>query len=70
MTTNKGPVALFYPELSAAAAERVTFGVEGTVMGGTPLLRVGRELLAAAGVSRIQESQRHDQLHPDPHGRR
>jgi homoserine dehydrogenase len=29
-------------------------GVEGTVMGGTPLLRVGRELLAAAGVSRIQ----------------
>ncbi|HRN67841.1 MAG TPA: homoserine dehydrogenase [Promineifilum sp.] len=55
VTTNKGPVALFYPELSAAAAERgVMFGVEGTVMGGTPLLRVGRELLAAAGVSRIQ----------------
>ncbi len=55
VTTNKGPIALFYPELSAAAAERgVMLGVEGTVMGGTPLLRVGRELLATAGVSRIQ----------------
>jgi homoserine dehydrogenase len=55
VTTNKGPIALFYPELSAAAAERgVMLGVEGTVMGGTPLLRVGRELLSAAGVSRIQ----------------
>lgn len=55
VTTNKGPVALFYPELSAAAAERgVMFGVEGTVMGGTPLLRVGRDLLADAGVLRIQ----------------
>ncbi len=55
VTTNKGPIALFYPELSAAAAERgVMLGVEGTVMGGTPLLRVGRDLLATAGVSRIQ----------------
>ncbi len=55
VTTNKGPVALFYPELSAAAAERgVMLGVEGTVMGGTPLLRVGRDLLADAGVLRIQ----------------
>lgn len=55
VTTNKGPVALYYPELSAAAAERgVMLGVEGTVMGGTPLLRVGRDLLADAGVLRIQ----------------
>jgi len=55
ITTNKGPVALFYPELAAMAAERgVRLGVEGTVMGGTPVLRVGRELLAAAGVLRIQ----------------
>ena len=55
VTTNKGPIALFYPELSSAAAERgVMLGVEGTVMGGTPLLRVGRDLLAAAGVARIQ----------------
>lgn len=55
VTTNKGPIALFYPELSAAAAERgVMLGVEGTVMGGTPLLRIGRDLLATAGISRIQ----------------
>ena len=55
VTTNKGPIGLFYPELSAMAAERgVQLGVEGTVMGGTPVLRVGRELLAAAGVERIQ----------------
>ena len=55
VTTNKGPIALFYPELSSAAAERgVVLGVEGTVMGGTPLLRVGRELLFTAGVLRIQ----------------
>lgn len=55
VTTNKGPIALYYPELSAAAAERgVGLGVEGTVMGGTPLLRIGRDLVATAGVSRIQ----------------
>jgi homoserine dehydrogenase len=55
VTTNKGPVALHYPELSTMAAERgVIFGVEGTVMGGTPALRVGRELLSTAGISRIQ----------------
>jgi homoserine dehydrogenase len=55
VTTNKGPIALHYPELASAAAERgVMLGVEGTVMAGTPLLRVGRELLAAAGIVRIQ----------------
>ncbi len=55
VTTNKGPVALHYPELSARAAERgVILGVEGTVMGGTPVLRVGRELLVSAGIARIQ----------------
>jgi homoserine dehydrogenase len=55
VTTNKGPIALCYPELARAAAERgVMLGVEGTVMAGTPLLRVGRDLLATAGVVRIQ----------------
>jgi homoserine dehydrogenase len=55
VTTNKGPVALCYPELSTMAAERgLVFGVEGTVMGGTPALRVGRELLATAGIIRLQ----------------
>lgn len=55
VTTNKGPIAHHYHELSTAAAERgVVLGVEGTVMGGTPLLRVGRNLLSTAGIVRIQ----------------
>lgn len=55
VTTNKGPIALYYSELAAVAAERgVTLGIEGTVMGGTPVLRIGRELLSTAGISRIQ----------------
>ena len=55
VTTNKGPVALHYPELKALAeAKGVEIGVEGTVMSGTPALRLGSELLAAAGISRIQ----------------
>lgn len=55
VTTNKGPVAFHYLELASMAAERgVMLGVEGTVMGGTPLLRVGRELLTTAGIERIQ----------------
>jgi homoserine dehydrogenase len=55
ITTNKGPAALQFRELSALAAEKeLTFGVEGTVMSGTPALRIGTELLAAAGIRRIQ----------------
>lgn len=55
ITTNKGPIALRFPELKALAdAHGVEIGVEGTVMSGTPSLRMGTELLAAAGISRIQ----------------
>ena len=55
VTTNKGPIALKYPELKALADARgVEIGVEGTVMSGTPSLRLGSELLAAAGITRIQ----------------
>lgn len=55
ITTNKGPVALHYPRLSRLAAERnLEFGVEGTVMSGTPVLRFGRELMAAAGIAKVQ----------------
>lgn len=55
VTSNKGPVALHYPELLALARRRgVRLGVEGTVMSGTPALRLGQELLAAAGIRRIQ----------------
>jgi homoserine dehydrogenase len=55
ITTNKGPIALQYPELATLAeANGVQIGVEGTVMSGTPALRLGMELLAGAGISRIQ----------------
>jgi homoserine dehydrogenase len=55
ITTNKGPIALRYPELKRLAdLHGVEIGVEGTVMSGTPSLRMGRELLAAAGITCIQ----------------
>ncbi|MHC1781440.1 MAG: homoserine dehydrogenase [Anaerolineaceae bacterium] len=54
-TTNKGPAALHYDELEALARENgVGLGVEGTVMSGTPSLRLGREMLAGAGIRRVQ----------------
>lgn len=55
ITTNKGPIALRYPMLSNLARQRgVEIGIEGTVMSGTPALRLGQELLAAAVIERIQ----------------
>jgi len=55
ITTNKGPVAQYWPELSHLAADHgVEFGVEGTVMSGTPALRIGTEMLAAAGITKIR----------------
>jgi homoserine dehydrogenase len=55
ITTNKGPIALCYRELRALARSKgVELGVEGTVMSGTPALRLGTEMLAGAGVSRIR----------------
>lgn len=55
VTTNKGPTALHFPELKRLAAEHdVAIGVEGTVMSGTPALRLGQELLAGAGVSKVE----------------
>src|SRR5512138_1079501 len=44
VTTNKGPVALHYPRLAELARQKgLQLGVEGTVMSGTPTLRLGRE---------------------------
>jgi homoserine dehydrogenase len=55
VTTNKGPIALRYPELKALADARgVTIGVEGTVMSGTPTLGLALETLSAAGIQRVQ----------------
>ncbi len=55
VTTNKGPIALQYAKLAQLAqAHGVEIGFEGTVMSGTPALRLGMELLAAAGIRRVQ----------------
>jgi homoserine dehydrogenase len=55
VTTNKGPVALHYPELAElAAANDAEIGAEGTVMSGTPVLRLATELLAGVGIQRMQ----------------
>ena len=54
-TTNKGPAALHFPKLlELSKAHGGEIGVEGTVMSGTPALAVGMNLLAAAGVTRVQ----------------
>lgn len=55
ITTNKGPVALRFPELLDLARQNgVSIGVEGTVMSGTPTLALGTDLVAGAGVTKIE----------------
>ncbi len=55
ITANKGPAALHYAELAKLAAENgVFFGVEGSVMSGTPTLTLGLNLLSAAGITKMQ----------------
>ncbi|WP_100010276.1 homoserine dehydrogenase [Lentibacillus sediminis] len=54
ITTNKGPVALAYRELTELAeAHGVFFGFEGTVMSGTPALRMPKETLAGNEITEI-----------------
>jgi homoserine dehydrogenase len=53
--TNKGPVALHFPELhKLALSKNVQIGIEGTVMSGTPAINLGKEMLLAAGITKIQ----------------
>jgi homoserine dehydrogenase len=55
VTTNKGPIALNYHELKALAQKhQARIGFEGVVMSGTPTLALGLNLLAAAGIQKIQ----------------
>ena len=55
ITSNKGPVALHHKMLLALARENgVQIGVEGTVMSGTPALRLGSEILRPAGIIEIK----------------
>ena len=53
--TNKGPVALAYRELAARAALKgLFFGYEGTVMSGTPALRMAQTALAGCTISEVR----------------
>lgn len=53
--TNKGPVALAYQELSALAKKHgVSWGFEGTVMSGTPALRMPKLTLAGNDITEIR----------------
>jgi homoserine dehydrogenase len=54
VTANKGPVALHFAELRrAAAAAGVYFGFEGTVMSGTPALRLALSELAGCEIAEL-----------------
>ncbi|TLS36154.1 homoserine dehydrogenase [Pseudalkalibacillus caeni] len=54
VTTNKGPVALAYEELNELAEQNgVYFGFEGTVMSGTPALRMPLTTLAGNEIYEI-----------------
>ncbi|MBI1879508.1 MAG: homoserine dehydrogenase [Chloroflexi bacterium] len=55
VTANKGPVALAYHPLAALAkAKGVRFGIEGTVMSGTPALGLPLVTLAGNEISEVR----------------
>ena len=55
VTTNKGPLALHFRELGEmAAAKKVQFRYEGTVMAGTPVISFGMTNLAGCDFSEIR----------------
>ncbi len=55
VTTNKGPIALAYRELSELArANGVFLRFEGTVLSGTPSINLGLEVLAGAEIREIR----------------
>lgn len=55
VTSNKGPAALNYRELTTLAAKNgVRFLIEGTVMSGTPVLNLARNELAGNRISAVR----------------
>ncbi|EJM53267.1 homoserine dehydrogenase [Pseudomonas sp. GM49] len=51
VTTNKGPIALHGAELKALARRKhVAFEYEGSVMSGTPVIRLARQALAGSSI--------------------
>jgi homoserine dehydrogenase len=54
VTSNKGPAALFYRELTDMAVKNgVKFLIEGTVMSGTPVVNLARDTLAGNDISAV-----------------
>ncbi len=54
ITTNKGPIALFYRELAQLAKDRgKSLGFEGTVLSGTPAINLSLLTLAGTNISEI-----------------
>ncbi len=55
VTSNKGPAALFYPEMKKLADENnVKFMIEGTVVAGTPIINLTDGPLGGCEISRIR----------------
>ncbi len=55
VTSNKGPAALFYPELKKLADKNnVKFMIEGTVVAGTPIINLTDGPLAGCEISKIR----------------
>lgn len=55
VTSNKGPAALFYRELTELARRNgVEFMIEGTVMSGTPVINLTRNTLAGNDISAMR----------------
>ena len=54
ITSNKGPIALHYNRLKALARDNgVKIGCEGTVMSGSPALRLGLDSLMPTGITEV-----------------
>lgn len=55
VTSNKGPAALFYPEMKKLADKNdVKFMIEGTVVAGTPVINLTEGPLAGCEISKIR----------------
>lgn len=55
VTSNKGPAALYYPEMKKIADENdVKFMIEGTVVAGTPVLNLADGPLAGCTISKVR----------------
>ncbi len=55
VTSNKGPAALFYPEMKKIADKNgVKFMIEGTVCAGTPVINLADGPLAGCKISKIR----------------